>query len=239
MLRRSTLLRRSSVTTPRESQSFGVFSFWGFSWRLVVPVLPVFPECCCVWLCGRVCVWGGRGVRHSSVSSGLTVCACVGPAVASCWAFFRGFLFRFLSQDTLGGTSRVAEPLRSSSDGARSDFRGLATLWSESYSPRSTYDYVWYVAFMARCSFYSISSRSSSAVTPYVGTMAVFKTFPENVQSAAPQLEPTLEAALRKYEVHEDISTGFRCKRMKSLAVFVALDRTVEGRRIRSKKRLV
>ena len=135
--------------------------------------------------------------------------------------------------------TQVAEPLRSSSDGARLNFRGLATLWSESYSPRSTYDYVWYVAFMARCSFYSISSRSSSAVTPYVGTMAVFKTFPENVQSAAPQLEPTLEAALRKYEVHEDISMGFRCKRMKSLAVFVALDRTVEGRRIRSKKRLV
>ena len=36
-------------------------------------------------------------------------------------------------------------------------------------------------------------------------------------------------AALRKYDVHEDIITDFRCNRTGSQAVFIALDRTTEG----------
>ena len=41
----------------------------------------------------------------------------------------------------------------------------------------------------------------------YWDTMAGgFKTFTDYVKAAAPQLEPTLEAALRKYDVHEDIT---------------------------------
>ena len=71
--------------------------------------------------------------------------------------------------------------------------------------------------------------RACPTPTLYVFAMSGFKVFSESVQSAAPQLEPTLEAALRKYDVHEDIIMGFRCNRIKSLAVFVALDRTVEG----------
>ena len=59
--------------------------------------------------------------------------------------------------------------------------------------------------------------------------MATFTKFSDADKAAAPQLEPTLEAALRKYDVHEDIITGFRCNRIKSQAVFVALNRTVEG----------
>ena len=46
--------------------------------------------------------------------------------------------------------------------------------------------------------------------------MASFTTFSDAAKAAAPQLEPTLEAALRKYDVHEDIITGFRCNRIKS-----------------------
>ena len=60
-------------------------------------------------------------------------------------------------------------------------------------------------------------------------TMAgAFKTLTDDFKAAAPQLGPTLEAALRKYGVHEDIITAFRCKRIKSRTVFIALDRTVE-----------
>ena len=48
--------------------------------------------------------------------------------------------------------------------------------------------------------------------------MASFTTFSDAAKAAAFQLEPTLEAALRKYDVHEDIITGFRCNRIKSQA---------------------
>ena len=65
-----------------------------------------------------------------------------------------------------------------------------------------------------------------------------FKTFTDDVKAAAPQIEPTLEAALRKYDVHEDIITAFRCNCIKSQAVFIALDRTVEALQRHSRKRL-
>ena len=38
-----------------------------------------------------------------------------------------------------------------------------------------------------------------------------------------------VRASTRKYDVHEDVITGYRCNRTKSQAVFIALDQTVEG----------
>ena len=85
-----------------------------------------------------------------------------------------------------------------------------ATLWLESAFFR--------VPFLA--------CRPLAAYAVRSGIMASFTTFSDAAKAAAPQLEPTLEAALRKYDVHEDIITGFRCNRIKCQAVFVALDRT-------------
>ena len=82
---------------------------------------------------------------------------------------------------------------------------------------------------MARVSFALVPPSLSPAVLHrtqwYV--CLVFTVFSDSAKAAAPQLEPTLEAALRNYDVHEDIITGFRC--IKSQAVFIALNRTVEG----------
>ena len=74
-----------------------------------------------------------------------------------------------------------------------------------------------------------LACRPLAAYAIRSGIMASFTTFSDAAKAAALQLEPTLEAALRKYDVHEDITTGFRCNRLKSQAVFVVLDRTVEG----------
>ena len=74
-----------------------------------------------------------------------------------------------------------------------------------------------------------LACRPLAAYAVRSGIMASFTTFSDAAKAAALQLEPTLEAALRKYDVHEDIIPGFRCNRIKSQAVFVALDRTVEG----------
>ena len=93
-----------------------------------------------------------------------------------------------------------------------------ATLWLESAFFR--------VPFLA--------CRPLAAYAVRIGIMASFTTFSDAAKAAALQLEPTLEVALRKYDVHEDVITGFRCNRIKShriksQAVFVALDPTVEG----------
>ena len=74
-----------------------------------------------------------------------------------------------------------------------------------------------------------LACRPLAAYAVRSGIMAYFTTFSDAAKAAVPQLEPTLEAALRKYDVDEDIITGFRCNRIKSQAVFVALDRTMDG----------
>ena len=108
-------------------------------------------------------------------------------------------------------TSRVATLVQTS--------MSSATLWLESASHQSP-----------------LSARS---LTPYaVVRVSGFMVFSDSAKAAAPQLEPTLEAALRKYDVHENIITAFRCNFVKSQAVVIALDRTVEGLTGLSKKLL-
>ena len=84
---------------------------------------------------------------------------------------------------------------------------------------------------MAPVSFALVPSLSPPAVLRRTQRYEClgFTVFSDSAKAAAPQLEPTLEAALRKYDVHEDIITGCRCNRIKSQVAFIALDRTVEG----------
>ena len=84
---------------------------------------------------------------------------------------------------------------------------------------------------MARVSFALVppSPLSLQSFAARSGTYVWFYVFSDSAKAAAPLHEPTREAALRKHDVHEGIIAGFHCNRIKSQAVFIALDRTVEG----------
>ena len=56
-----------------------------------------------------------------------------------------------------------------------------------------------------------------------------FKTFSQEEQAAAPQLEPSLESLLRSHGVHESVIMACRCQDVVTRSVFVALDSSEEG----------
>ena len=160
------------------------------------------------------------------------------------WSRFLVFFFG-ISLDTLG-VGRVRDSSASASEVLKAESSANLSCEGESHRTSELSSYEMAHAGGADGQTWSTSSatlwlESAFFLVPFLacrplaayavrrGIMASFTTFSDAAKAAAPQLEPTLEAALRKYDVHEDIITGFRCNRIKSQAVFVALNRTVEG----------
>ena len=58
--------------------------------------------------------------------------------------------------------------------------------------------------------------------------MSGFTTFTSEQVAAAPLLEPSFEMTLRAADISEEVITGFRVHKIKSAAIFAAMDTTVE-----------
>ena len=58
--------------------------------------------------------------------------------------------------------------------------------------------------------------------------MSSFTKFTPEQIAAAPQLEPSSEMTLRAADISEEVITGFRVHKIKTAAIFAAMDTTVE-----------